>query len=82
MNPMEKQIIERNTTSYNVSFLVDNKNCPFQYEKLHPLIDRKGKLVSETMYRDIEKIIQQDSLRYVTPDANEGFQLKNQQIVR
>ena len=55
MNPMEKQIVEKNTTSDNVSFFIDNKNCLCQHENLHPLTARKGKWVSEIMYRDIEK---------------------------
>ena len=36
------------------------------------------------MYRDIGKFIQQDSLRYITPDTNEGFstqKLKNCEII-
>ena len=43
INPMEKQIIERNTTSDNVSFLIDNKKCLCQHEKLHSLTPRNGK---------------------------------------
>ena len=40
---MEKQIIERNTTSDNVSFLIDNKTFLNRHEKLHPLPYREEK---------------------------------------
>ena len=56
MNPMGKHITKRNTTSDNVTYLVDNKKCLCQHEKLYPLTDRRGKWISETMYRDIEKL--------------------------
>ena len=55
VNSMEKHIIERNTASDNISFLVDNQNFLCQHEKLHPLTSRKGKCISEIMYRDLEK---------------------------
>ena len=50
MNPMEKNIMERNTTSDNVSFLIDNKNCLCQPEKMHPLTARNRGWISERMY--------------------------------
>ena len=62
VNPTEKQIIERITTSDNVSFLVDNKNFLCQHEKLHPLTAIKGKWISETMHRYIEKSFNKDHL--------------------
>ena len=55
MNPMVKQIIESNTTSDNVSFLNDNRICLCRHEKLHPLPARKGKWISEILYRDLKK---------------------------
>ena len=45
MNTMEKNIIERGTTSDNVSFFVDNKNGLCQHEKLHPFKDIKRKRI-------------------------------------
>ena len=41
-----------------MTYLIDNKNILCQPNKLHPLTQRIGKWVSETMYRDIENIIQ------------------------
>ena len=41
MNPMGKHIIERNTTSDNVSYLVDNEKCMCQYKKFtHEQLER------------------------------------------
>ena len=66
MNLMDKNIIERNKTSDNVLYVVDNKKCLCQHGKLHPLTSIKGKFISETIYRYFEGIIQQDSHRYIT----------------
>ena len=55
MNPMKKNITKRNTTSENITYLVDNKKFLCQHEKLHPLTAKRGKLISEIIYRDIEK---------------------------
>ena len=41
----------------------------FQHNKFQPLTAIRGKWISETMYRDIEKIIQQDPQKYI---ASEG----------
>ena len=68
-----KEIIESNTTSDNVSFFIDSKKFLCQYENVHPLTARNGEWVSEIIYKDLENIIQQDSLRYITPDKNEGL---------
>ena len=45
-----------NTTSENMTYLIDDKNNLCQHNKLHPLTDRKGKWISETTYRDIENL--------------------------
>ena len=50
-----KNITERNTTSDHFPYLVDNKKCLFQHEKLYLLTSRKGKWISEKIYRDIGK---------------------------
>ena len=42
MNPLKKIMRERNLTSDNISYLVDNKKCLCQYGKLQPLKYRKG----------------------------------------
>ena len=83
MNPMGKHITERNTTSENVTYLVDNKKCLCQHEKLYPLTDRRGKWISETMYRDIEKQFQQDSHKYTSSeriDCSSTQKLTNYEI--
>ena len=54
MNPMEKYITERNTTSENLTYLVDKKICLSQHEKFHPLTAKRGNCISEKMYRDIK----------------------------
>ena len=54
---MVKHIIEKNTASDNVSYMVDNEKCLCQHENLHPLTAIKGKWVSGTMYKDIESKI-------------------------
>ena len=43
MNPIEKQITKKNTTSENIAYLVDNKNNLCQHKQLHPLAARRGK---------------------------------------
>ena len=54
MNPTEEEIIEK-TASDNVSYLNDNKDYLFRHEKVHPLTARKGKWISERLYRYLEK---------------------------
>ena len=44
-----------NTSAEKMTYLVDNKTIMCQYTKLHPLTARRGKWISETIYRDIEK---------------------------
>ena len=61
-----------------MTYLVDNKNNLCQYNKLHLLTDRKEKWISETMYRDIERIIQHDSHKYITSEG--GNNLSNQKL--
>ena len=49
-----------------------------QHNKLHPLADIIRKWISETMYRDIEQIIQQDSQKYIT--LEDGDNLLDQKL--
>ena len=49
-----------------------------QHNKLHPLTARREKLISETMYRDIEQIIQYHSQKYITSEG--GDNLSNQKL--
>ena len=69
----EKYTTKINTTSENITYLVDKKIFLCQHKKLHPLIDRRGKWISETMYRDIEKIIQHDSQKYITSEDGDDL---------
>ena len=46
-----------NKTSENMTYLIDNKKILCHHNKLQPLTDRRKKLMSEKMYRDIENII-------------------------
>ena len=55
VNPMGKQIKKMSTKSENITYLVVNKTNMCQLNKLYPLTARRGKGISETMYRDIEK---------------------------
>ena len=47
-----------------------------QHNKLHSFRARRGKLISETMYRHIENIINQDLQKYITSEG--GDDLSNQ----
>ena len=73
MNPMEKQITKMNTTSENMTYLIDIKNILCKHNKLHPLASRRGKCISETIYRYIEKIIQHDSQKYITSQGGDDL---------
>ena len=64
---------KRNTTSENMTYLVDNNFFLCQHNKLQPLTARRGKLISETMYEDIEKIIQNDSQKYITSESGDNL---------
>ena len=49
-----------------------------QHKKLHPLTARRGKWISETLYRDIENIIQNYLRKYITLEGGED--LLNQKL--
>ena len=57
-------------------YLVDNKAFMCQHNKLHPLTARRGKCISETIYRDIEDINQHDSQKYITSGGKEDLSNK------
>ena len=44
-----------NIPSENIKYPVHNKKVQCQHKKLHPLKARRGKYISETIYRYIEK---------------------------
>ena len=65
---VKKKITKINTNLKNLTCVVDNKKNMCQHNKLHPLTAKKVKWISETMYKDIEKIIHQDSQKYITSE--------------
>ena len=58
-----------NKTSENTTYIIDNKCFMCQHNKLHPLTARGVKWISETLYRDIENIIKNDSQKYITSEG-------------
>ena len=74
MNPMEKHLKnEQNIRKHDI-FYFKKKLC--RHNKLHPLTARIVKWISETTYRDIEKIIQHDSQKYITSEGGEDLSNK------
>ena len=61
-----------------MTYLIDSKTFLCQHNKLHLLTARKVKWISETMYRDAEKIIQYDSHKYITLEGEDN--LSNQKL--
>ena len=60
-------------TSENMTYLIDNKNFLCQHNKLHPLTARRGKWISETLYREIKTIIKNDSPKCITSEGVEDL---------
>ena len=77
MNPMGKYL-KINKTSENMTYLIDTIRNLCQHNNFHPLTARRGKWISKTMYRDIEKISQHDSQKYITSQGGED--LSNQKL--
>ena len=59
-----------------MTYIIDDKNNLCQHNKLYLLIARREKWTLETMYKDIEDIIQNDSQKYITSEG--GDDLSNQ----
>ena len=74
---MEKQIIKMNTTSENMTYIVDNKNNLCQHNKLNPLTASRGKWISEKMYRDIEKLFSIDHRNTSLQRVETIYQIRN-----
>ena len=68
-----ENIKKMNTTSENIKYLIYNRKFLCQHNKLHPLTDRRGNWVSETLYREIENIIQHYSQKYITSEVEEDL---------
>ena len=60
-------------TLENAPYLIDKKTILCQHKKLHPLTARRGKWISETLYRDIENIKEKDSRKYITSEGGEDL---------
>ena len=73
MNLMEKLKNTMNKTSENMKYLIDNKKFLCQHNKLHPLTVRRGKWISETLYREIASIVKNDSSNCITPEGGEDI---------
>ena len=71
MNPMERIKNSMNKIPENMTYLMDNKKFLCQHKKLDPLTARRGKWIPETLYREIEKIVNFDSQKCVTPEGEE-----------
>ena len=61
-----------NTTSDNMTYLVDLKN-PRQHNKLHSLTDRRVKWISETMYKEIERSFIMTNNKNITSECGDDL---------
>ena len=52
-----------------MKYLIDNKTFLCQHNKLHPLTARRGKWISETLYREIATIIKNDLPKCITSEG-------------
>ena len=77
MNPMGGAFKKMNKTSENMTYFIDNKTFLCQHKNLYPLTDRRVIWVSETMYRNIEKIVQHGSHKYITSEGGEDLKISN-----
>ena len=62
-----------NKTSENTTYLIDNKKFLCQHNKFYPLTARRGKWISEKLYREIASIIKNDSPNCITPEGGEDL---------
>ena len=61
-----------------MTYPIDNKTFLCQHNKLHPLTARRGKWISETLYREIATIIQNYLPKCITSEGGED--LLNQKL--
>ena len=52
-----------------MTYLMDNKNFLCQHNKLDPLTDSRGKWILETLYREIARIVKNDSPKCGTQEG-------------
>ena len=71
-----------NTASENMTYIIDNKSFLCQHNKLHPLTARKGKRISEKMYRDNEKSFSMIHRNTSLQRVDNIYQIRNGLIVR
>ena len=81
MNPMKINITERNTILENVPYMDDKKKCLCQNGKLLLLTARKGIFISEIMYRDIEKSLNNTHINTSLQREETVYQLRKYHIV-
>ena len=60
-------------TSENMTYLIDQNKFLCQHKKLQLLNARRGKWISETLYREITTIITNDSPNCITPEVREDL---------
>ena len=56
-----------------MTYLIDNKKILCQHNKFHPLTARRGKWISETLYRETATIIKNDSQKCITSEGGEAL---------
>ena len=56
-----------------MTYLIDNKKFLCQHNKFQPLTARRGKWISETLYRDIATILKKVSTNCITPEGEEDL---------
>ena len=56
-----------------MTYLIDNKEFLCHHNRLHPLTARRGKWISETLYREIATIIKNDSPKCITSEGGEDL---------
>ena len=61
-----------------MTYLIDNKELMCQHNKSYPLTERRGKWISETLYREIATFIKIDSPKCIT--SEDGEDLLNQKL--
>ena len=54
-----------------MTYLINNKTCMCQHKKLDPLTTRRGKWIPETLYREIARIVKNDSPKCGTQEGEE-----------
>ena len=70
-----------NTTSENMTYLVDKKTILCQHNKFHPLTFRRGKYIPEPIYRATEKSFSMILINTSLKRLETIYQIRNGLIV-